>query len=167
MHSRTRPNDGGQPRRFDAAAGPIATRSSRRSRERPTHDDPGLQPERTSLAWGRTLLALVVAAALLLIPPLGIAGAGLSVFLAYGLRAAIRSWVLRKHFDFDVPRAHNAAPLAAACCGAGAAWLIGGEWPALAAALAVYALVLASWLKATGQGLALSGFGAAARVTPS
>ncbi len=97
MHFQTRPNDGGQPRRFDAADGPIATRSSRRSRERPTHDDPGLQPERTSLAWGRTLLALVVAAALLLrwLPPHGLAavlpraqaaGVGRGSWLRQGVR---------------------------------------------------------------------------------
>jgi hypothetical protein len=89
------------------------------------------------------------------------------VLLAYGLRAAIRSWVLRARFGFDVPRAHNAAPLAAAAAGAAATLLMGGGWWALAASVAVYALVLASWLKVTGQGLALSGFAVPAKVTPS
>ena len=57
----TRSDDG--PRRSPGSIRPVAPWSSR---EHPAHDDPGLQPERTSLAWGRTLLALVVAAALLL-----------------------------------------------------------------------------------------------------
>lgn len=61
------------------------------------HDDPGLQPERTALAWARTLLSLVAASALLLrwIPqhgaaialPLGAAAVlALGIWLRQGLR---------------------------------------------------------------------------------
>jgi O-antigen/teichoic acid export membrane protein len=112
-------------------------------------------------------IAVGIASALWLIPAAGTAGAGLSVLCAYAVRAGLRSWVLRAHFGFDMPRAHHAGPLVAAGCGAGAALLVGRGWWGLAAALACYALVLACWLKATGQGLALSGFASEARPSPT
>ena len=113
-------------------------------------------------------IAAGIAAALLLIPPLGIAGAGLSVLIAYALRAAGRSRLLRTRFGLEVPRAHNAGPIAAALLGAAAGLAAGAAgpwWLALAAALAAYAAAILIWMKAAGQRLRLSGF-AAANVTP-
>ena len=43
---------------------PSPGRRSRRSA--PPHDDPGLQPERTTLAWGRTLMSFVIVSAVFL-----------------------------------------------------------------------------------------------------
>jgi uncharacterized membrane protein YidH (DUF202 family) len=44
----------------------VPFRGRRSGRPAPPHDDPGLQPERTTMAWGRTLMSFVVVSAVFL-----------------------------------------------------------------------------------------------------
>jgi O-antigen/teichoic acid export membrane protein len=116
-----------------------------------------------------TLLSIAVGigGALLLIPVYGLIGAAASVFAAYALRTALRSLVLRTQFALAVPRSHLAGPFAAAAAGTAAAWLIPNDLAGAAVGLALYALLLGLWLKATGQGLSLTGFAAEGRQRPA
>jgi putative membrane protein len=61
-----------------------------------TTSDPGLQPERTALAWRRTALAFTVgplAAARLLAPQSGLLSALAALFgLALGISVAVAAW---------------------------------------------------------------------------
>jgi O-antigen/teichoic acid export membrane protein len=112
-------------------------------------------------------IAVGVGAALALVPPLGIAGAALSVLIAYTLRAALRSVVLRAIFHIYLPRAHHAGPLVAAALGVGAVFAarlsplrlaLPIDPLPLVAGLAFYAAALAAWLALRGQSLSLTGF---------
>jgi O-antigen/teichoic acid export membrane protein len=108
-------------------------------------------------------IAVGIATALLLIPRFGITGAAFALFAAYALRTILRSFVLRTRFAVAVPHAHLAGPFAAAAVAAGAVLLIPNDVLAAAAGLALYAIILTAWLKATGQSLSLTGFEAERR----
>ncbi len=113
---------------------------------------------RVGLALTLISIAAGVITALLLIPPFGITGAAFALLAAYALRSVLRFAVLHSRFGVPVPHAHLAGPLLAASAAAGAALAMPGPALAVAAGLGLYAALLALWLKATGQSLALRGF---------
>jgi len=124
------------------------------------------------LAIASSVIVVNAAAGVLLIGPLGVSGAGLSVLIGVAAGAMIRRASLRIHFGFGVPLHHSAGPIgAAALAGAAAfalpAWLGAGSLPVLdalrlAAALGSYVLLLKLWLTVTGETMSLVNLRAAA-----
>ena len=116
-------------------------------------------------------------AGILLIGPLGVTGAGLSVLIGVAAGALVRRASLRAHFGFGVPLHHSAGPIAAAALAALAAfalpgWLGAGSLPVLdalrlAAALGSYALLLKLWVSVSGESMTLVNLRAAADGSPA
>lgn len=102
-------------------------------------------------------------AASLLIPSFGITGAAFALLAAYGLRSVLRFAVLHRQFAMPVPHAHLMGPLLAAGAAGGVVLAIPSPPLALAAGLALYAALVALWLKLAGQRLALTGFAGEAK----
>ncbi len=116
---------------------------------------------RPSLGLRLTLVSIGigVAAALLLIPPFGIAGAAVSVLAAHGVRAAWRSLLLRSRFEFSAAPAHQLGPVGAGALAAAIGVAIGSPpLLALAASLAAYAAAILVWARAGRHSLGLAGF---------
>jgi O-antigen/teichoic acid export membrane protein len=104
-------------------------------------------------------IAIGIAAALLLIPPFGLAGAALSVLAAHSVRAAWRSRLLRSRFEFSAGPAHPLAPVAAAALAAAVGVAIGSPpLLALAASIAFYAAAILLWARLGRHSLGLAGF---------
>jgi hypothetical protein len=61
----------------------------------PLHEDPGLQPERTSLAWGRTLLTMITVSALFL-RWMPYHGAFVGALIAVSLITALGIWTTQQ-----------------------------------------------------------------------
>jgi len=108
----------------------------------------------------------------LLIGPLGVTGAGISVLAGVLAGALIRRHALRTHFGVRVPLHYSAGPMIAGLLAFAAGW---GVELALAeaasvvrvsvaviAGFAVYAGVLKMWLAATGETLSMTNFAAQA-----
>lgn len=113
---------------------------------------------RVGLLLTAASIAAGVVAALLLIPPFGITGAAFALLTAYALRSVLRFAVLHFQFGMPVPHAHLAGPLLAAGAAMAAVLALPNPLLALAVGLALYAALVAAWLKLTNQQLALAGF---------
>lgn len=125
---------------------------------------------RARLALLVTVVMSVVnlAVALPLITWLGIDGGAWSVLIAFASGAVVRRRLLRTRFAIATPLLHSGGPLlagaaAAAVALAGHRYFAAGAPPAfqlglLAAVLAIYAVAILIWQRATGETLRLVGF---------
>jgi hypothetical protein len=113
-------------------------------------------------------IAINMVAGWLLIEPLGVAGAALSVLAGVLAGSVIRRHALRTHFGIRTPLHYSAGPVAAGLAAFLAGWAAGlglaGMGPAIAIAaavvtgFAVYAAALKFWLAVTGETLSMTKF---------
>lgn len=108
-----------------------------------------------------------VAAACLLIVPLGVTGAALAVLVGVLAGTALRRWTLRRSFGVTVPIHHSAGPLLVAAVAVGAALAVRGlmdgvalldEGVALIVGLLGYAAGLRIWMAAAREDWSLGEF---------
>lgn len=103
-------------------------------------------------------IAVNLLAGLLLIAPLGVTGAALSVLIGVLAGALIRRLALRAHFGIATAIHYSAGPALAAAAAIAAAWWLPG-WPLrVAAGLALYLALLKLWLALAGETLSLDRF---------